>query len=265
MPPADILKRIVAARRQRLGMSRPPEAPPRLFSERISSREATGSNAFAVALRERQGRAVIAEIKLGSPRLGSLVDRIDPEKQAVAYREHGATALSVVVEPDFFYGSYALLARCRVACGLPAIAKDFLVSERQLDEAAEVGADAFLLIAALHSADELAGWAEAVRNRGMAPLVETHDAHDLAKVVESQPWEMVGINNRDLTTFDVSLATSIALRPRIPTESIAIAESGISSRADIERLRAGGFDAFLVGECLLLADDPGAKLAELVA
>jgi indole-3-glycerol phosphate synthase len=170
----------------------------------------------------------------------------------------------VVVEPDFFFGSCDLLARCKAESGLPAIAKDFLVAERQIDDAASAGADAFLLIASLHSADELRSWADAVRARGLAPLVETHDEEDLAKLAGAD-WEMVGINNRDLRTFEVSLDASIALRPRIPEGALAVAESGIRCRRDVGRLREAGFDAFLVGESLLLADNPAAKLAELLA
>ncbi len=131
------------------------------------------------ALGARRGRAVIAEVKMGSPRLGSLAGRFDPEKQAAAYAAAGAAALSVVVEPDYFFGSYELLAACKAACGLPAIAKEFVVDLRQLDWAVEAGADAILLVAALYSAAELAGWAAAARERGLAPLVETHDVSDL--------------------------------------------------------------------------------------
>lgn len=264
--PADILKRIVAARRDRLGLAQAPQAPP-LLTERFSSPAAAESNSFVEALRRRLGSAVIAEVKMGSPRLGSLAGRFDPERLAATYAASGAAALSVVVEPDFFFGSYELLARCKAASGLPAIAKDFLVSESQLDAAVVSGADAFLLIAALFSAGELAGWAAAVRSRGMAPLVETHDADDLAKVAEAGEggWEMVGINNRDLRTFDVSLDASIALRAQVPAGALAVAESGMGSAADVARLRDAGFDAFLIGETLLLAENPATKLAELLA
>lgn len=225
---------------------------------------------FVSALRAHPGCAVIAEVKLGSPRLGSLVERIDPEKQARGYADHGAAALSVVVEPDFFFGSYELLRRAKAASGLPAIAKDFLVSERQLDEAVAVGADAFLLIASLFAGDELRRWAAAVRERGMAPLIETHDSGDLAKLSGSNgerdgDWEMVGINNRDLRTFEVSLDASIALRSRIPAGALAVAESGIATRDDVHRLRDAGFDAFLIGESLLLAENPGARLEDLMS
>ena len=236
---------------------------PSLASPAAEAGARASANAFLRALRARAGRAVIAEVKMGSPRLGSIASRVDPERQAEIYGAHGAAAISVVVEPDFFFGSCELLARCKAASGLPAIAKDFLVSERQIDEAATAGADAFLLIASLFSAEELLGWAGAVRERGLVPLVETHDAADLSLLAGSE-WEMVGINNRDLRSFEVSLDASIALRPSIPAGALAVAESGIASGADVARLRAAGFDAFLVGEALLLAGDPAAKLRSLL-
>ena len=215
--------------------------------------------------RQRQARRVIAEVKLGSPRLGSLVDRVNPEKQAALYRAHGASALSVVVEPDFFFGSFELLRRAKAASGgLPTVAKDFVVSESQLDEIAEAGADAVLLIAALYDGSGLRRWAAAARARGLVPLVETHERGEIARLAEDgSEWELVGINNRDLRTFTVDLERSIALRPSLPAGALAVAESGIASRAEIDRLAAAGFDAFLVGESLLLANDPAAKLEEL--
>jgi indole-3-glycerol phosphate synthase len=261
VPPADILQRIVAARRQRLGLPPAPQAPLSL-AERPSPPRLGSWNAFVAAISARRGGAVIAEVKMGSPRLGSLVGRFDPEAQAAAYAAAGAAALSVVVEPDFFFGSYELLSSCKAACGLPAIAKEFVVDLRQLDWAVAAGADAILLVAALYSAEELAGWAGAARARGLAPLVETHGASDL-ELLGGGEWEMVGVNNRDLRTFEVDLEHSVSMRPWLPPGALAVAESGISTRADVERLRQAGFDAFLVGESLLLCENPGVKLREL--
>jgi indole-3-glycerol phosphate synthase len=262
-----VLARIVAKRRERYGLaaSNGTITP---FTGCLPSSPSASSlegNRFLVALRARAAageRAAIAEVKLGSPRIASLAGRIDPERQAELYASAGAACLSVVVEPDFFQGSCFLLERCARASGLPAIAKDFVVCERQLDEAAEAGAEAILLIATLHSREELAAWAAAARRRGLAPLVETHDDGDLALLAGSD-WEMVGVNNRDLRTFEVDLGRSIAMAPRLPTAALRVAESGIAARADVDRLAAAGFDAFLVGESLLLADDPAAKLREL--
>jgi len=251
---ADILVRIVARRRDRLAQAEPIVT---VEEERFS-----GARRFVDALRAVPGRRVIAEVKMGSPRLGSLEGRVDPEAQARAYAAHGAAALSVVVEPDFFYGSYELLARCREASGLPTLAKDFVVDERQLTWAAAAGAQAVLLIAALYSPAELERYAEAAARLGLAVLVETHDREDLAKLA-GREWAMVGVNNRDLRTFEVDLAHSEAMAFELPRGALKVAESGLDSAADLARLEAAGFDAFLVGESLLLAEDPGAKLRSL--
>ncbi|MEO7794944.1 MAG: indole-3-glycerol phosphate synthase TrpC [Thermoanaerobaculia bacterium] len=262
MPPADILQRIVATRRERLGVSRSPRGQFSFTGSFLPSPSFASENPFLAALSARRGRAVIAEVKMGSPRLGSLAGRFDPEKQAATYAAAGAAALSVVVEPDYFFGSYELLAACKAACGLPAIAKEFVVDLRQLDWAVEAGADAILLVAALYSREELAGWAAAARERGLAPLVETHDLSDL-ELLSGSEWEMVGVNNRDLRTFEVDLGHSIAMRPGLPQGALAVAESGIATRADVARLQAAGFDAFLIGESLILSKDPATKLGEL--
>jgi indole-3-glycerol phosphate synthase len=270
---ADVLVRIVERRQQRYAQRRGPAS--------TVQRSAATSQAFPDALRAARtaGRsAVIAEVKMGSPKLGDLRRVVDPERQALLYRRGGAAALSVVVEPDFFRGSYELLSRCVEASGLPAIAKDFVVSEHQLDEAAAAGAAAVLLIAALYDAGELHRLGTLVRERGMTPLVETHTPEDVAKLRRQTPvrgatltppgddprWEIVGVNNRDLRTFAVDLQHSIDLLPDLPPGALRVAESGLAERGDLERLESAGFDAFLIGESLLLASDPAAKLAELL-
>jgi indole-3-glycerol phosphate synthase len=143
------------------------------------------------------------------------------------------------------------------------VAKDFVVSPAQLVHARDAGADAVLLIAALYRREELLAWAAAVRGLGMVPLVETHDPADLEKLAGAE-WELVGVNNRDLRTFAVDLGYSAQMAPRLPAGALRVAESGIGGRRDIDRLAAAGFDAFLVGESLLLAADPAEKLRELV-
>lgn len=257
----DILRRIVERRRERLAEADRETGPIPVLAAAppLTAQE----NAFLAALEVKRGGAVIAEVKLGSPRLGSLVERIDPEAQARLYAQHGAAALSVVVEPDFFFGSYELLHRCRQASGLPAIAKDFVVHPLQLWWAKRAQADAVLLIAALYEPDELVTYAGLARRLGLVPLIELDSAADLAKLA-GHPWELVGVNNRDLRTFNVDLARAEALAPSLPPEALHVGESGLHSRADLERLRRAGFDAFLIGESLLLADDPAAKLAELL-
>jgi indole-3-glycerol phosphate synthase len=259
---ADVLVKIAARRRERAAEARAAgDAPGDLASGAVRS---AVDNAFLAALSRHRGRALIAEIKMGSPRLGSLRDRVDPEAQARAYREHGAAALSVVVEPDFFFGSYELLTRAKAVSGLPAIAKDFVVDPLQLVWAARAGADAVLLIAALLDGAELCRLAGMARGLGLVPLVETHDEPDIAKLVGGE-WELVGINNRNLRTFEVDLAHSRALLPTLPAGALKVAESGIGSGATVRELAAAGFDAFLVGESLLLAADPGAQLRELLS
>jgi indole-3-glycerol phosphate synthase len=260
MSPPDILLRITERRRQRVAevggadASAWTEGAPRTPSD----------SAFLGRLRAmRRDPAIIAEVKMGSPRLGSLHGRVDPVAQARLYAETGAAALSVVVEPDFFHGGYDLLAACRTASGLPAIAKDFIVDPIQLIWARDAGADAILLIAALYEPEEMARYARLARGLGLVPLVETHDAEDIAKL-GGEPWEMVGINNRNLRTFDVDLQNSIALLAGLPREAVKVAESGIRDALDVALLSESGFDAFLIGETLLLAEDPAAKLRELL-
>jgi indole-3-glycerol phosphate synthase len=257
---SDVLRRIVARRREVVGGGGVAVAAPEGATEILSPED----NPFLAALAARRGRAVIAEVKMGSPRIGSLVGRVDPEAQARLYADGRAAALSVVVEPDFFFGSYELLARCRAASGLPAIAKDFVVDPVQLEWAREAGASAVLLIAALYPAAELRGLAARARALGLVPLVETHSPEDLDRL-DGAAWELVGVNNRDLRTFEVDLARSMAMVPRLPPGALRVAESGIGGAADVAVLREAGFDAFLVGESLLLADDPAAKLRELVS
>lgn len=254
---ARILREIVERRREVVGSTGEAWEPRNGVLE-------VAENPFLGALAARRGRSVIAEVKMGSPRIGSLVGRVDPEGQARLYREHGAAALSVVVEPDFFHGSYELLARCREASGLPAVAKDFVVDPVQLRWAREAGASAVLLVAALYEAEELRRLAGLARGIGLVPLVETHDEGDVSRL-DGAAWELVGVNNRDLRTFDVDLDRSEALVPRLPGGALRVAESGIASAADVTRLRTAGFDAFLVGESLLLAADPRSQLRALVA
>ncbi|HEV7518539.1 MAG TPA: indole-3-glycerol phosphate synthase TrpC [Thermoanaerobaculia bacterium] len=267
--PADILLRITARRRERV-MSETSEtsATDSGLTLAAGAPLAPADNAFlgALAARKEQGLpAIIAEVKMGSPRLGSLAGRLDPTRQAATYAENGATALSVVVEPDFFHGGYELLAACRRASGLPAIAKDFIVDPIQLVWAQEAGADAILLIAALYESEELLRYAGQARGLGLVPLIETHTREDVAKLANPAhtPWELVGVNNRNLRTFEVSLSASIALLPDLPPAALKVAESGIDGRAAVDRLHAAGFDAFLVGESLLLAASPAEKLREL--
>ena len=261
-PLPDILARIVAKRRERLAeaAAEMPPFPPLWESSTIFNRD---THPFLAALASKRGGAVIAEVKMGSPRLGSLEGTFDPLQQARDYARGGAAALSVVVEPDFFFGSYSRLAECAAASGLPAIAKDFVVDPLQLSWASEAGAAAVLLIAALYDAPTLHRWARLARGLGLVPLVELNDEHDLAKLAGAR-WELVGVNNRNLRTFAVELENSLGLLPKLPAEALKVAESGIHRAEDLRRLRDAGFDAYLIGESLLTSGDPVAKLAELL-
>ncbi len=262
----DILRRICDQRRRRV----PGNAGILPGSGRADPPAALASDApgrrFLDAISKRRGSAVIAEIKMGSPKLGDLRGRFDPVARAATYRSAGAACLSVVVEPDHFYGSYELLADCVAASGLPAVAKDFVVSDAQLAWARDAGASAVLLIAALYDPPELRRLARLARDLGLVPLIETHDDADFEKLrgADSLEWELVGINNRDLRTFEVDLERSAERVGRLPAPALKVAESGIHSGADVARLRQAGFDAFLIGERLVLSGDPGAALAELL-
>jgi len=267
--PPDILQRIVRARQRHIvDSSQTLVTLPPVDGEIAPLTPQDNPFLEAIARHHRQqGRAILAEVKLGSPRLGNIAHRIDPEAQARAYAAAGAAALSVVVEPEFFHGSYELLARCREASGLPAIAKDFVVNGVQLLWAKRHGADAILLIAALYDPPRLRELATQARNLGLVPLIETHSAEDVAKlgVAEGVEWELVGVNNRDLRTFQVDLQHSIDLLPTLPPGSFKVAESGLQSGAEVGRLANAGFHAFLIGESLLLADDPAAQLRGFLA
>lgn len=258
---ADILVQIVRKRKKRMVEARDKQT----FTEppRQPVVQTPANNSFLAGLEKHRGRAIIAEVKMGSPRLGSLVGRVEPLAQARAYAENGAAALSVVVEPDFFHGSYELLAACTDASGLPAIAKDFIVDPLQLQWARRAGAKAILLIAALYPRQELLEYARLARSYGMVPLIETHELSDLMKL-DDDIWELVGVNNRNLRTFEVELTNSLALLPSLPPGAIKVSESGIGGAEDIDLLSGAGYDAYLIGESLLLAEDPAAKLRELV-
>lgn len=263
----DILRRICEQRRRRVAAGDAGVSPARRLPAGARGRR------FLDAISARRGAAVIAEIKMGSPKLGDLRGRFDPVARAATYADAGAACLSVVVEPDHFHGGYDLLAECAAASGLPAVAKDFVVSDVQLAWARDAGACAVLLIAALHDAAELRRLAGLARGLGLVPLIETHDDADFEKLrpmthddgdEESTDWELVGINNRDLRSFEVDLERSADRVGRLPSSALKVAESGIHTAADVAKLQRAGFDAFLIGERLVLSDDPAAALAELL-
>ncbi len=217
---------------------------------------------------EALGPAIIAEIKKASPSKGLIRGDFNPEWLARRYRAGGAAALSVLTDEPFFQGSLRNLELASEATPLPCLRKDFMVDEYQIVEARAHRADAILLIAAALANDELKRFAQAAHALSLDVLVEVHTADELDRVLDAlgeSGADAIGVNNRDLKTFEVSLETSLALVERIPAGVVRVAESGISDAADIAKLREAGFDAFLIGESLMRQPDPGAALAELIA
>jgi indole-3-glycerol phosphate synthase len=222
-----------------------------------------GRRDFAAALRAKRP-AIISEIKKASPSRGLLVEDFRPVELAKQYEQGGAAALSVLTDRDFFQGSLADLRAARAACSLPVIRKDFTISEYHVLEAAAFEADAILLIVAILDSSQLRGFRELANEFGMAALVEVHDRRELGIAIESGA-EIVGVNNRDLRSFRVSLDASIQLAPEIPQNVIKVSESGIFHAADVHRLMDAGYDAFLVGEHLVKSGDAARAIRELVA
>jgi len=206
--------------------------------------------------------AIIAEIKKASPSKGVLAGQFDPASIARTYSNGGAAALSVLTDRQFFQGSLGDLESARAAVTLPVLRKDFTLDEFHVIEAAARGADAILLIAALLEEKEMRRLRELAVRYQMAALVEVHDASELETALDSGA-AIIGVNNRNLHTFEVTLETSLQLAGKIPASVVKVSESGIHSQADVAKLAAGGFHAFLVGEHLMKSADPAASLREL--
>jgi indole-3-glycerol phosphate synthase len=250
----DILAQIVAVKKTELG----------LIATGLEGRagdSVSGRRDFALAL--RNGPAIIAEIKKASPSKGVLVADFDPARIAAAYQSGGAAALSVLTDERHFQGKLADLEVARAAVRVPVLRKDFTIDRAQIVEAAAAGADAILLIAAILSERELRDFRELAESYRMAALVEVHDGEELSLAVASGA-RVIGVNNRDLRTFEVSIKTSLLLAERMPDGVVKVAESGIDSAQDVNRLRAVGFDAFLVGEHLMRSGDPAEALRALL-
>jgi len=220
---------------------------------------------FVGALRAKiaSGRpAVIAEIKKASPSKGVLRERFDPADMARSYERHGAACLSVLTDRQFFHGGAEHLVAARAACTLPALRKDFVIDPYQVHQSRALGADCILLIVAVLEQSRMRELEATAASLGMAVLAEVHDARELDLALELAT-PLIGINNRDLRTFETTLETTLTLSPRVPASRIVIAESGILTPGDVGALRKGGIVAFLVGEALMRAPDPGGELAEL--
>jgi indole-3-glycerol phosphate synthase len=252
----DILAQIVERKKQELGQRF--EGLERRAEESISRRRD-----FAAALAQRRP-ALIAEIKKASPSKGVLAEQFDPASLARAYEQGGAAALSVLTDEKHFQGSLSDLKSARDATSLAVLRKDFTIDPYHVEEAAAHGADAILLIAAILTEREMRDFRELAEHYRMAALVEVHEADELERAVASGA-RMIGVNNRNLHTFEVNLQTALRLAQKIPAGAIKVAESGIHSAQDIQRLTAAGYDAFLVGEHLMKSGDPANALRALLS
>jgi indole-3-glycerol phosphate synthase len=255
----SILDEILAHKRDELRAARERVAPEAL-AERAEA--APPRRAFREALRTGPAPRVVAEVKRRSPSKGEIRPDFDPVACAKAYAEAEAAALSVLTDERFFGGNLSYLGAIRAALDLPLLRKDFLIDAYQIDEAVVAGADAVLLIVAALPADDLAALHAHAHERGLAALVEVHDAHEL-EVALAAGADLVGINNRDLRTFEVDLGTTERLAEAVPGEVVLVAESGIRRPEDIERLERAGAHAVLVGESLMREPDVGAALRRL--
>jgi indole-3-glycerol phosphate synthase len=254
----DILAKIVSHKRAALAQ----RAVDRVDLERRAATRAPARD-FKAAL-TKHAPAIISEIKKASPSKGTFTDDYRPASIARMYAAGGSAALSVLTDREFFQGDLADLEAARAAVSIPVLRKDFTIDELHVIEAAAHGADAILLIAAILETAQMTEFRELAARYGMAALVEVHNDEELDAALASGA-EIVGVNNRNLRTFQVSLETSLRLVKKIPAGVVKVAESGIHSREDIATLRAAGFDAFLVGEHLMKSADPAAALKALRA
>jgi indole-3-glycerol phosphate synthase len=253
----DFLERIL--RRKRAEIEQLAD-PARRRSIEQALRGAPRVRDFASALAGR-GWRIIAELKRASPSCGRLLESYDPAEGARAYEAGGAAALSVLTDSENFEGDLSHLGAAREQTALPVLRKDFILDASQIEESRGAGADAILLIVAALPGPLLAGLLEKARHLGMEPLVEVHDAAELRRALEAGA-RVVGVNNRNLRTFEVDLEVSLRLAAEFPPGVLKVSESGITSRPDLERLRDAGYDAFLIGEALARSPDPAARLQE---
>jgi indole-3-glycerol phosphate synthase len=259
---SDILDRILATKRREVEEAR--VAIPVADLEKLA-RDASAPRGFAAALQERVAAgkpAVIAEIKRASPSKGLIRADFDPARIAASYAANGAACLSVLTDREYFGGSRDDLAAARAACGLPVIRKDFIIDPYQVVESRAWGADCILLIVDAVSDAAMAGLESLALSLGMDVLVESHDANQLERALRLRT-PLVGVNNRDLRTFETRLETTLGLADRIPPGKLLVTESGIATPEDVRRLRAEKVSAYLVGGAFMAAADPGQELSRL--
>ncbi|MDQ3444907.1 MAG: indole-3-glycerol phosphate synthase TrpC [Pseudomonadota bacterium] len=260
----DILQRILATKRDEVTQAQTQRS---LMEIRRDAEDRRDVRAFAEAIKSRVKRdrpAVIAEIKKASPSKGVLRAHFDPAEIAHSYAANGAACLSVLTDTQYFQGSLQDLVVARASSGLPVLRKDFVVDGYQIFQARASGADAILLIVAALADTQLHDYEAVAAALGMAVLVEVHDRMELERAL-SLKTTLIGINNRSLRSFETSLQTTLDLLPQVPSDRIVVTESGILSRSDVTRMQNSGVHAFLVGEALMRAPDPGAELARLFA
>ncbi|MBQ1762315.1 MAG: indole-3-glycerol phosphate synthase TrpC [Aquincola sp.] len=259
---SDILNRIVAVKHEEVAAARRQRDLASLRREAEARGDLRG---FEAALRAKVAAgqaAVIAEVKKASPSKGVLREHFVPAEIAASYQQGGAACLSVLTDRPFFQGDAAYLQQARAACALPVLRKDFMVDEYQVFEARAMGADCILLIAACLDDAQMVDLEATAHALGMAVLVEVHDGAELDRALRLKT-PLLGINNRNLRSFEVTLDTTLGLLDRVPADRLLVTESGILNRADVLRMREAGVHAFLVGEAFMRADDPGQALAAL--
>jgi len=260
--PGGILQRIVCVKSGEVAAAKREKPLKQLQAE---ARDADPPRDFVAALRAKlsAGRAaVISEIKKASPSKGLLRPSFDPAAIARSYETHGAACLSVLTDREFFQGGMDDLRAARAACGLPALRKDFMIDAYQVYDARAAGADCILLIAAALETDAMRGLEDTACELGLSVLVEVHDGAELERALRLRT-PLIGINNRDLRTFETRLETTLALLKDVPAQRMVITESGILSPADVKRMREAGVHCFLVGEAFMRAQEPGAELERL--
>ena len=259
---SDILQRIVATKREEIAQAqkgKPLDVVRADAESRLLTRDFTGALRRRIAVGQA---AVIAEIKKASPSKGVLREDFIPADIAQSYAEHGAACLSVLTDRQYFQGCADFLKQARASCDLPVLRKDFMVDAYQVYEARAMGADAILLIAACLDDAQMAELEALALGLGMAVLVEVHDRAELDRALRLKT-PLVGINNRNLRTFEVSLETTLSMLADVPADRLLVTESGILGQDDVRRMRDAGVHAFLVGEAFMRAADPGEALAAL--
>ena len=255
-----VLDRILAHKAEELAHRRRKRP---LLELRAAAEVAAPTRGFAAAVKRRKP-AVIAEMKRASPSRGVIREHFDPTTIAASYEAAGAACLSVLTDEAFFHGADEHLAKAKAAATLPALRKDFVIDEYQLFEARTIGADCILLIAAVLDPGQIASFSRLAGELGLDVLVEVHSASELDAALRSAP-ALLGINNRDLRTFDTSLETTLSLLTQVPEGTTVVTESGIRTREDVRRMRDAGVNVFLVGEAFMRASDPGSALRDLFA